>query len=76
MAAVLLAAPASYGVPIDLTDATPTVTGATTLHIEGISTLGSSYWADFEWNETTIKFDLSDYGEMVNEPPVAEILLP
>ena len=63
VASVFLAASASQAVPIDLTDATPAVTGATTLHIEGIATLGSSYWAVFEWNENTNKFDVSAYGE-------------
>ena len=63
VAALVLAATASEGVPIDLSDATPTVTGATTLYSEGISTLGSRYWADFGWNERTNKFDVSGYGE-------------
>lgn len=40
-------AAAADAVPIDLTDATPSVTGSTTLHIDGISTLGATYWADF-----------------------------
>lgn len=59
---------ASLGVPIDLTDSTPQVTGATTLHIDGISTLGSSYWADFQWNDKTNKFDVSAYGEEEGPP--------
>ena len=63
VASVFWAASASQAVPIDLTDATPTVSSATTLHIEGIATLGSNYWADFEWNENTNKFDVSGYGE-------------
>ena len=72
VATSLLLASAAHGVPIDLTDATPTVTGATTLHISGISTLGSSYWADFQWNEKTNKFDVSAYGEEGGwEPPRA-----
>ncbi len=58
VASVFLAASASQAVPIDLTDATPTVTGVTTLHIEGIVTLGSSYWADFEWNEQKNVFEV------------------
>lgn len=53
----------AYAVPIDLTNATPSVTGATTLHIDGIATLGASYWADFKWNDRTNKFDVSAYGE-------------
>ena len=70
MASVFLAASTSLGVPIDLTDSTPSVTGVTTLHIEGIATLGSSYWADFEWNEKTNKFDVVAYGEEGDwEPP-------
>ena len=69
VASVFLAASASQAVPIDLTDATPTVTGVTTLHIEGIVTLGSSYWADFEWNEQKNVFEVLAYGE--EEPPGA-----
>ena len=61
----------AQAVPIDLTDATPSVSGATTLHIEGIATLGSSYWADFEWNENRNVFQLSAYGEE-EEPPAPE----
>ena len=53
--------------PIDLTDATPTVTGATTLHIAGIATLGSSYWVDFEWNDKKNVFQVSADGE--EKPP-------
>ena len=68
VASVFLAASASQAVPIDLTDATPTVTGVTTLHIEGIATLGSSYWADFEWNANSNVFQVIAYGEEV-EPP-------
>ena len=64
---MIFAVSASEGVPIDLTDATPTVTGATTLHIEGIATLGSTYWADFQWNAKTNKFDVSAYGLEVPE---------
>ena len=62
--------PSPQGVPIDLTDATPAVTGATTLHIEGIATLGASYWADFEWNEKTNGFEVSAYGEEELRPPL------
>lgn len=68
VAAVVFGASASLGVPIDLTDATPTVTGATSLHIDGISTLGSNYWADFKWNPATNKFDVSGYGEEMGPP--------
>ena len=68
VAILLTMASTSKGVPIDLTNSTPTVTGATTLHIEGIATLGSSYWADFKWNAGTNKFDVSSYGEE-GEPP-------
>lgn len=60
---------ASQGVSIDLTDATPTVTGAETLHIDGISTMGSNYWVDFQWNERTNKFDVSGYGVEYVTPP-------
>ena len=63
VASVFLAASASQAVPIDLTDATPTVTGVTTLHIAGIATLGASYWADFAWKEKTNVFQVSAYGE-------------
>ena len=59
----------AQAVPIDLMDATPTVVGPTTLHIGGIATLGSSYWADFEWNETSNIFQVSAYEE--EEPPEA-----
>ena len=68
LGAFLYAAPAAQGVPIDLTAATPTVTGPTSLHTEGIATLGSSYWADFEWNEATNKFDVSGYGAEEGHP--------
>ena len=76
VATVFLAVSASQAVPIDLTDATPSVTGATSLHIAGIATLGSSYWADFEWNEKTNKFDVSAYGEREGpSPPEGFILI-
>lgn len=66
----LLAASAAHGVPIDLTESTPSITGATSLHIDGISTLGSSYWADFEWNGENNKFEVVSYGvEGGLEPP-------
>ena len=68
VATLFMMASTSRGVPIDLTDATPTVTGATTLHIAGISTLGANYWADFKWNEKTNKFDVSAYGEEDSAP--------
>ena len=72
MAAVILStAPAAQGVPIDLTHAYPAVTGPTTLHIDGIETLGSSYWADFTWNSGTNKFDVEKYGE---EPEIDYLL--
>ena len=67
-AGVLLTASASQAVPIDLTDATPAVTGATTLHFDGISTMGESYWADFRWNEKTNHFDATAYGEEEGPP--------
>ena len=51
------------GVPIDLTGATPTVTGPTTLYIDGIAALGSTYWADFQWNDSNNVFQVSAYGE-------------
>lgn len=69
VASVLFAASSSLAVPIDLTNATPTVTGATTLYIGGISTLGSSYWADFEWNDNSNVFQVSFYGEEEDPPP-------
>ena len=76
VASVLWAASTSQAVPIDLTDATPSVTGATTLHIEGIATLGSSYWADFEWNEKINVFQVSAYGEEGgSEPPDGFVLV-
>lgn len=62
--ATALFVPMAYGIPIDLTGATPTVTGPTTLHIDGIAAFGSIYWADFEWNQTKNQFDPTDYGEM------------
>ena len=61
-------------VPIDLTGATPTVTGPTTLHIEGIAAQGSTYWADFEWNAQTNKFDPTVYGEQPSPGPM--VLVP
>lgn len=63
LATILLAASAAPGVPIDLTDAKPSILGATTLRINDISTMGASYWADFEWNQRTNKFDVKSYGE-------------
>lgn len=42
VATVLWPVSTSQAVPIDLTNATPTVTGETTLHMDGITTLGSS----------------------------------
>ena len=63
VASGFLGATAVQGVPIDLTDSTPTVTGESTLHIDGILTLGATYWADFEWNDRTNKFDVTAYGE-------------
>ncbi len=68
LAILSLGATTSQAVPIDLTDATPSVSGATTLHIDGISTLGSSYWADFQWNARTNKFDVLAYGEESSVP--------
>ncbi len=76
LAASLLFPSVSMGVAIDLTDATPSVTGPTTLHLAGIATLGSNYRADFQWNARTNKFDVSNYEEMGNQPPEAEILFP
>ena len=73
VAAVVLAASTSLGVPIDLTDARPTVTGSTTLNTEEILTLGSSYWADFEGNVGTNEFDVSAYGE--ESPPEGFLLV-
>ena len=64
---LIFGGPAS-AVPIDLTDATPSITGATTLHIDGISTLGANYWADFKWNDKTNKFDVTAYGEEEDAP--------
>ncbi len=63
VASGLLTVSASQGVPIDLTDATPTVTGATTLNFSGIAAVGSMWWADFEWNENGMNFDLMAYGQ-------------
>ena len=68
MVSVFFAASTAQAVPIDLTDATPAVSGVTTLHIEGIATLGSSYWADFEWNANSNVFQVVAYGEE-EEPP-------
>lgn len=42
--------------------------GPTTLHIDGIATLGSSYWANFGWNDGTNQFDVSAYGEEEGPP--------
>ena len=75
LASAFFAASTSQAVPIDLTDATPMVTSATGLQIEGIATLGSSYWADFEWNEKTNKFDVVAYGETEEAPPVDGFVL-
>lgn len=67
--------PAS-AVPIDLTHATPSVASATALRIEGIETLGSTYWATFEWNPSRNVFEVSDYAETPNEPPLVTIDAP
>ncbi len=69
LATTLLAVSPTTGVPIDLTGATPSVSGPTTLHIAEISTLGSSYWANFRWNEGTHEFDVSAYGREGTLPP-------
>ena len=61
-------------VPIDLTGSTPTVTGPTTLHIEGIAALGARYWAGFDWNAQTNKFDAAAYGELPSSGPF--VLIP
>ena len=45
-----LAAPRAFLAPIELSEATPMVAGATTMSISGIVALGSTYWADFEWD--------------------------
>ena len=63
VASVFFVASTSQAVPIDLTDATPTVTGATTLNFSGIAAVGSMWWADFEWNENGMNFDLMAYGQ-------------
>lgn len=55
--------PVGSSVPIDLTDATPTVTGATTINITGIAALGSTYWADFAWSSSSNSFGVTGYGE-------------
>ncbi len=67
---MIFMARAAAGVPIDLTDATPTVSGPTTLHIEGISTLGASYWADFKWDDSRNVFSVTAYGE--EGPPIPD----
>ena len=74
-ATILMLAGSSQGVPIDLTDATPTVTGSTSIRIDGIATLGSSYWADFKWNDRTNKFDVTAYGEEDSFPPDGFVLV-
>lgn len=56
----------SHPVLIDLTGATPIVTGPTTLHIEGIQARGGEYWANFEWQAQGNVFTASDYGLMEN----------
>lgn len=68
--AISCLAGAAAGVPIDLTDSTPSVSGPTTLHIDGILTLGSSYWADFRWNSSKNVFEVTGYGEEVPEGTV------
>lgn len=71
-----LVASAALAVPIDLTDAEPSVTDSTTLHIEGIWTLGSRYWAEFSWNEEHNIFQVSAYGEDTNQPPDVDLRAP
>ena len=66
VATALFAASASHGVPIDLSDATPSVTGPTTLHFDGVSTMASIYWGDVEWNENTNKFEVYAHGEAID----------
>ena len=47
-------------VPIDLTNAPSEIVGESRIRLEGIETLGSNYWAEFEWNENTNKFDVAE----------------
>ena len=75
VASVFLTASVTQGLPIDLTNSRPTVTSATTLHIDGIATLGSRYWADFKWNSNTNKFDVTAYGEHGGSWPSGEFVL-
>ncbi len=57
----LLVGVAAYAVPIDISNATVTITGPTTFTMNHIAAFGGSYWCDFVWNET--RFDVVDYGE-------------
>lgn len=72
----LALAPHAQAVPIDITDAAVTIRGATTFYMENISTMGSSYWADFRWDEKANAFRPTDYGEMETEPPEGFVLIP
>ena len=68
-ASAFFAASESQAVPIDITDGVPTITGSTTFHMDNIATLGSLYWADFEWDPTSNVFRVSGYGEQGSGPP-------
>ncbi len=59
----VMVATAAHAVPIDLSDATPSITGPTTLHLDGVATMGSIYWSDLEWSDTRNVFVTVDYGE-------------
>lgn len=62
---VSLMSSGAQAVPIDLTNATPSVTGPTSLRIDGVEALGSIYWGEVEWNEDKNRFDVAAYGEDV-----------
>ena len=74
MAVLLIGLPAHAGdatatggniapaVAIDLSAASCTVTGATTLKLNSVQGLGDSYWVDLNWNTNTNKFDVIGYG--------------
>jgi len=70
----VLIATAAEAVPIDLSDATVTITGPTTLRLDGVATMGSIYWADLEWSDAHNVFVPADYGQEVPAGLVARWL--
>ena len=74
-----MAVGSARAVPLDLSAADSKVSGETTLRLDGVRALGSSYWGEFGWNERTNKFDVVGYGLMGLEDaqcPSVELLIP